>query len=77
MHYVVWLPAVLMILSGVVLIVGRCAPGRSTPLLDQYPIVCALARSHRGPPFLVLDRASSRTDPLVWLRCGHTGRTHG
>ena len=61
----------------VVLVVGCRAPSRTPPLLTQYSLFCALTRSHRGPPVLVLDRASSGTNTPIWLRGGHAHPPHG
>jgi hypothetical protein len=61
----------------VVLIVGCGTPRHPAPLLTKHPLFRTLPYPHRGPPILVLDRASSWTNPLVWLRCGHACPTHG
>lgn len=60
-----------------VIIVGCGAPRHSAPFLTKHPLFRTLPCPHRGPLILVLDRASSRTDPLIWLRCGCTYPTHG
>jgi hypothetical protein len=76
-HHVVPLLSVTDDTLWVVLVVGSRAPRCSSPLLAQRALFCTLTRSHRRPPFLVLDRASSRGDPFVWLGSGHTFPTHG